>query len=116
MSAHRPNRNQRQTRQLIECWEAQARLSTAIAAAQGKQHGVDNGIAVIEPAELAALLRSDRAAAWQRLATLTSEQLVIEAIDLACYIERVEKREVAWATLLEWFEDQVAELMMKQVA
>jgi hypothetical protein len=79
------------TARLIANLEAQfdgdrQRLAAAeLAAAQAERTAV--GIAAIEPAELAALFAECPWRAWAALAGLTERQIVIEAIDYACYLE-----------------------------
>jgi hypothetical protein len=66
------------------------------------------GIAAVEPSELAALFAECPWQAWAALAQLTERQRVIEAIDYACYLETqgIEKR---WGAILECWERKLAE-------
>lgn len=70
--------------------------------------GVTPGVAVIEPAVLAALLETDPAAAWLTLARLTDEQLVIEAIDYTSWLNETSGRDLSWGAVLDVFERRIA--------
>lgn len=109
-------RRQRAIITLIEAWADQDRLHIQIARHQGAVYGVDSGIAAIDPADLAGLLRTDPAAAWLLLAGLTPAQLVIEAIDYTAWLNETTRRDLSWCAVLEVFEARIARLSLRQAA
>jgi hypothetical protein len=64
--------------------DAQRLAAAELTAAQAERAA--QGIAAIEPAELAALFAECPHRAWAALATLTERQMVVEAIDYACWL------------------------------
>jgi hypothetical protein len=64
--------------------DAQRLAAAELAAARAERSA--QGIAAIEPAELAALFAECPHRAWAALTTLTERQLILEAIDYACWL------------------------------
>jgi hypothetical protein len=109
-------RQQRQQRKVLDRMVELAEVSTAIAAAEGADFGITPGIAPIEPAQLAALLETDPAAAWLTLAKLSPANLVVEAIDYTSWLNERSGRNVLWTAVLDVFERRIAKHLPDAVA
>lgn len=79
----------------------------ALAVAQADRTA--NGIAPIEPSVLMTAFRTAPADAWTMLAALTEEQLVIQAIDVACYLE-TQGIELAYGEIRQRWQAKLAEI------
>jgi hypothetical protein len=86
--------------------DRQRLAQAALIAAQAERTA--QGVAAIEPAQLAAMFAECPWRAWGLLAGLTERQLVIEAIDYAMYLETqgIEKR---WGAILGCWTRKLAE-------
>lgn len=73
------------------------------------------GIAPIEPGALMTLFQLDRAAAWARLDQMSAGQRVLQAIEVACWLETVGVV-VAWGDVLERWERRLVELSRDELA
>jgi hypothetical protein len=103
----RTSKRARQQRAILDRMVFTAEVSTAIAAAEGKVFSVTPGVAAIEPAQLAALLETDPAAAWLTLAKLSPANLVVEAIDYTSWLNERSGRNVLWTAVLDVFERRI---------
>jgi hypothetical protein len=103
------------TRQ-IEQLDAEARRRYHEAVVGARRCGETPGCAAIEPAHLARLLHDDPAAAWLNLASLTGEQLVVEAIDYTAWLNETTGRDLAWGEVLSVFERRIARLEQREAA
>lgn len=106
----RINRRRRSCMAVQERMIEQVREQLDAARLASRVYGETPGIAVIAPADLAALLERDPAAAWLTLARLTGEQLVIEAIDYTSWLNETSGRDLAWGAVLDVFERRIAKL------
>ncbi len=70
----------------------------------------------IDPATLARLFETDPAAAWLSLSRLTSEQLVVEAIDYTSWLSETSGRTINWYQVLTVFERRIGRLSVPEVA
>ncbi len=86
--------------------DAQRLAAAELAAARAERSA--QGIAAIEPAELAALFAECPHRAWAALATLTERQLIVEAIDYACWLlaQGIDKD---WGAILRCWQRKLAE-------
>jgi hypothetical protein len=85
--------------------DAQRLAAAELAAAQAERSA--QGIAAVEPSELAALFAECPWRAWAALATLSERQMVVEAIDYAMYLE-TQGIEKAWGAILRCWTRKLA--------